>query len=129
MPRSEFLGRWPGGTKAKVLVEAEWRPTSDFNLLSDKIYRHVIRTDGSPLNGLPLVDMRKYLNWWKLRTCGRNIEFCNLPVSTLRAHIHIRIRCHACILNVSPSEAHFNAGRRGSCTLSIARCRGDQVQS
>jgi len=101
MPKSELLGRLRGRRKAKVLVESEWRPTSDFNILSDKIYRHIIRTDGSPLNGLPLLDMRKYLNWWKLRTCGRNIEFCNLPVSTLRAHIHIRIRCHACILNVS----------------------------
>jgi hypothetical protein len=83
MPKSELLGRLRGRRKAKVLVEREWRPSSDFNILSDKIYRHIIRTDRSLLNGLPLLDMRKYLNSWKLRTCGRNIEFGNLPVRNI----------------------------------------------
>ena len=83
MPKSGLLGRLRGRRKARVLIEDGWRPTSDFNILSDKIYHHIIRTDRSPLNGLPLLDMRKYLNWWKLRTCGRNIEFTNLPVCNM----------------------------------------------
>lgn len=81
MPKSELLGRLRGRRKAKVLIDHEWRPSSDFELLSDKIYQHIIRTANSPLNGVPSVDVRKYLNWWKLRTYGRNIEFNNLPVS------------------------------------------------
>lgn len=80
MPPNELIGRLRGRRKAKVLVDAEWRPSPDFNVLADKIYKHIIRTDLSPLNGVPSVDVRKYLNWWKLRTCGRSVEFGNLAV-------------------------------------------------
>lgn len=80
MPKSELLGRLRGRRKAKVLVDNEWTPSPDFEVLCDKIYQHIIRTDNSSRNGFPLVDARKYLNWWKLRTYGRNLEFSNLPV-------------------------------------------------
>lgn len=82
MSKKELLGRLRGRRNAKVLVDSEWKPSSDFDILADKIYKHIVRTDQSPLNGVSRVDVRKYLSWWKLRTCGRNIEFGNLHVCT-----------------------------------------------
>jgi hypothetical protein len=80
MPKSHLLNRLRGRRKCKVLVTADWTPSPDFQLLSDKIYDHILRSDRSPSNGLPSVDVRKYLSWWKLRTYGRNVEFAHFPV-------------------------------------------------
>ena len=81
MAKSELLSRFRSRRKSKALVSAAWLPTADFVVLSDLLYDHILRTDRSNLSGLPTVDVRKYLNWWKLRTHGRNLEFSSLPVS------------------------------------------------
>lgn len=81
MPKPELLGRLRGRRKAKVLVDNKWSASPDFDILCNKLYQHIIRTDTSPLNVVPTVDVRKYLNWWKTRTYGKNVEFSNLPVS------------------------------------------------
>ncbi|KAF8318386.1 hypothetical protein DL93DRAFT_2075779 [Clavulina sp. PMI_390] len=80
MPSSEILGRLRGRRKSKVLVDNEWQASPDFYLLCEAMYKHIIRTDISCTNGIAMVDIRKYLNWWKLRTCGRTLEFHSFPI-------------------------------------------------
>ncbi|KAF9518993.1 hypothetical protein BS47DRAFT_1337546 [Hydnum rufescens UP504] len=80
MKKPRWVRRIVGRRAAKVLFDDKWHPSPDFIVLSDQLYSHVIRMDQSPRRGTAWIDARKYINWWKLRTSGRTLEFSALPV-------------------------------------------------